>query len=173
MKPNILFYVLLIVISTAFTLQAQPQDLNTELEKAAITKVLEAETKCFFSRNYDCWKENWLQADYVFLAWNNGKGSYSAARGWAEVDKMIGDYIKDNPDYSHPEVIRKDFKFSFLSNDYAYLTYLQYNGDPTGTYFKKSQEVRLMQKVEGNWKIVQVSAFWDNHTQILPEEVKP
>lgn len=174
MKNSILFYLLLLCATLPFSAFAQSSAIDTEKELEAIIQVIEAETQCFFERNYDCWKTAWVNEDYAFLAWNTSKGGYDSAVGWKAIDKMSGDYIKNNPvkdaKASHPTVKRKDINVKFYGANMAYLTYLQYNSHKTNTYFTPSQEVRIMEKVNGEWKIVQISAFWDYNTKIPMEE---
>ncbi len=128
--------------------------------------VIENETECFFSRDYDCWKENWINEDYAFQAWNNLDGTYDAKVGWSEVDRRVGTYIKDNQETlggtkGHPDVERLNLRTRFYGDAAAYLTWEQYNSDEGKETYQISQEMRLMEKVSGNWKIVSVAAFWD------------
>lgn len=170
MKKLSLFIMVLLCGGLPFYAFAQSENIDTEKELEAILKVIEAETRCFFERDYDCWKTAWANEDYAFLAWNNSNGSFDSAIGWAAIDKMSGDYIKDHPlkdtKASHPTVKRKDIKVKFYGPDLAFLTYLQYNSDKANTYFSPSQEVRIMEKINGEWKIVQLCALWDYNTKI-------
>jgi hypothetical protein len=139
---------------------------DEETELAAIMKVIENETACFFARDYDCWKDNWINEDYAFQAWSNPDGTYDAKVGWSEVDRRIGNYIKDNAStlggtQGHPKVERLNLRKRFYGDKVAHLTWEQYNSDEDEKTFQISQEVRLMEKVDGHWKIVTVAAFWD------------
>ncbi|MCB9051872.1 MAG: DinB family protein [Lewinellaceae bacterium] len=151
-------------------------EVNEEKERAAILKVIQAETDCFFSRDYDCWKQHWVQEAHAFQAWNNADGSFDARTGWAAVDKEIADYIKNNPvgpaKTSHPKVIRKNFVVKFYGSEAAYLTWGQYNSDAEGQQFRYSKESRIMEKHEGEWKIAHVSAFWDYKNRFTEEQLK-
>ncbi|WP_020567819.1 hypothetical protein [Neolewinella persica] len=139
---------------------------DEEAELEAIMKVIENETACFFARDYDCWKENWVDEDYAFQAWNNQDGTYDAKVGWSEVDRRVGNYIKENTStlggtQGHPKVNRLNLRKRFYGNQVAHLTWEQYNSDEKEETYQISQEVRLMEKVDGHWKIVTVAAFWD------------
>lgn len=140
-------------------------------ETGALIAVIENETNCFFQRDYGCWKGHFIQSDMAFQGWNNPDGSYSAAVGWNEIDKMSGQYLKDNPvaegGSSHPKVERRQVKVRFLTPTLAYMTWDQYNSSPDNSYYTKSLETRLMQKVGIQWKILNVTAFWD-YTQKIP-----
>lgn len=139
---------------------------DEEAELVAIMKVIEDETTCFFARDYTCWKKHWVNEDYAFQAWNNNDGTYDAKVGWSEVDRRIGSYIKDNPvtlggTTGHPKVERLNLRKRFYGDQVAHLTWEQYNSDEDEKTYQISQEVRLMEKVNGEWKIVTVAAFWD------------
>ena len=139
------------------------REANQERDKKAITEVIENETKSFFARDYDAWKSNYAQTDYAFQAWSNDDGTFDSNVGWEDINKQIGRYIADNPEpvSSHPIVERKNMKFKFFDDDVAYLTWDQFNSDKQEKNFHHSKEVRLVEKIDGQWKIVCVSAFWD------------
>lgn len=148
------------------TAMAVPSDFDEDAELAAIMKVIENETACFFARDYDCWKENWVEEDYAFQAWSNSDGTYDAKVGWSEVDRRIGNYIKENPLRGEGSIQsfkaeRLNLRTKFYGDQVAHLTWEQNNTGENGTTYQISQEVRLMEKVDGQWKIVNVSAFWD------------
>ncbi|CAN5124305.1 hypothetical protein BH23BAC1_BH23BAC1_31300 [soil metagenome] len=139
-------------------------------ELAEIMKVIEEETMCFFERNYDCWSKHWIHENYAFQAWNNDDGTFDAAIGWENIDNQGKDYIKNVPEgkttTSHPFVIRENLQVKFYNDNLAYLIWKQYNADRERKYFNISQETRLMEKKAGDWKIVNVSAFWNAKTSI-------
>lgn len=150
-----------------------PEPFDETVEKAAILKTIEHETDCFYRRDYDCWKENFVQADYAFQAWSNSDGTFDAKTGWKEVDKGIGDYIRDNPvdpgQSSHPIVEKRNMVIKFFNNNVAYLVWDQYNSDKEGKSFIHSKDQRIMEKIGKDWKIANVSSFWD-YKNIVPAD---
>lgn len=145
---------------------------NMEKEKKAIYATIENETKSFFDRDYESWKSNYAQTDYAFQAWSNRDGTFDSNVGWDDINNQIGKYITDNPEKSHPKVERKNIKYKFYGDDVAYLTWDQFNSDRGEKNFHHSKEVRLMEKVNGQWKIVCVSAFWD-YKNLIPASKLP
>lgn len=135
--------------------------------------VIEGETDCFFARDYECWKDKFTHSDYSYQAWSNSDGTFDASVGWESIEKNLGKYIKENPTEpedagsSHPVVKRKNVKVKFYGDKAAHLTWDQYNSSRDQTYFLHSKEVRLMEKEKGEWKIVNVSAFW-NYKKRIP-----
>ncbi|MFN7117507.1 MAG: hypothetical protein ACK4TA_11960 [Saprospiraceae bacterium] len=149
---------------------------NEAAEKKAILATLEQETACFYQRNYDCWKATWAQTDYVFQAWNNDNGTFDASTGWKAVDNRIGTFIKEHPvaagGSSHPKVERRNMIFKFYGDNMVYMTWDQYNSDKEVKYYLLSKEVRMLEKQQGQWKIVNVSAFWDYDNKIPVGDLK-
>lgn len=149
-------------------------DEAKEMEK--IMQVIEGETSSFYKRDYESWKNFYIHTHYAFQAWNNGDGTIDAKTGWAAVDSGIGNYIKTYPvepgGSSHPVVLRKNMITKFYADTVAYLLWDQYNSDQAGRQFQFSKELRLMEKQNGEWKIVNVSAFWDYRNAVPADNLK-
>jgi hypothetical protein len=149
------------------------QPFNEEAEKAAIMKTILNETECFYKRDYEGWKENFVQTDYAFQAWSNADGTFDAKTGWQEVDNKIGEYIKANPveqgKSSHPWVERRNMIVKFFSETVAYLVWDQYNSDKDSKNFLYSKDQRIMEKMNGKWKIANVSSYWD-YKNVIPAD---
>jgi hypothetical protein len=171
---------------------SQPQKNETPVttfdeakEKATIMQVIEKETDCFFKRDYNCWKECFVQSDYAFQAWNNSDGGVDTKSGWKEIDEKIKAYIgapenkpvakktmgqepgvKEKPS-SHPKVIRKNMVFKFFSEKLAYLMWDQYNSEPDEQRYTFSKDCRIMEKINGEWKIANVTSYWD-YRKVIP-----
>jgi len=149
---------------------------NEEAEQKAIMATIERETAYFYARDYDGWKQTWIQAPYTFQAWSNSDGTFDASVGWEQIDARIGKYIKDNPvpegGTSHPKVERRNMVVKFFNENLAYLVWDQYNMSPDGKTYTYSKDERLMEKQNGQWKIVNVSSFWDYKNKIPAGELK-
>ncbi len=150
--------------------------INEEVEKEAILGVIENETAAFFNRDYESWQQYFVREDYAFQAWSNADGSFSASVGWPAIDQRIGEYIKSHsapPGQSYyPRVERRNMVTKFFSGKLAYLTWDQYNSDQENKWFRVSREQRIMEKVSGQWKIANVSAFWDYNSKVPVDSLK-
>lgn len=157
-------------------LPEEKSSFNEAAEKEAILAAIEGETSSFYKRDYDAWKKYFIQKEYAFQGWNNGDGSFDASVGWANIDSRIGQYIQNNPvkqgETSHPKVERKNMAVHFFSDKLAYLVWDQYNSDSAMKKFTLSKDQRIMEKEDGQWKIVNVSAFWDYKTKIDADSLK-
>ncbi|NBA87007.1 hypothetical protein GVN16_14640 [Emticicia sp. CRIBPO] len=146
---------------------------DEEKAKAEIMATIQEETDCFFRRDYNCWQDKFVHNDYAYQAWSNSDGTFDASVGWNAINNNLGKYIKENPEEkeaegvsSHPVVKRENLKVRFFGNNTAHLTWDQFNSDSKKTYYLHSKEVRLMEKADGKWKIVNVSAFWNYKNKI-------
>ncbi len=95
--------------------------------------------------------------------------------GWPKIDSTIGRYIHENPEpqsSSHPTVERKNIKYKFYGDNSCYLTWDQFNSNKAGNDFFHSKEVRVMEKINGSWKIVAVAAFWDYQNLIPAAKIR-
>ena len=139
-------------------------DEKTELE--AIMQTIEAETKCFYERDYDCWKEHFIQADYALQAWNNEDGTFDVMASYDSIAHRAKNYfikypVKEGETASHEKVIRKNMVSKFFCENVCYLFWDQYNIDNKTKKYTLSKDERIMEKVDGKWKIVNVSSYWD------------
>lgn len=145
-------------------------------ETEAIMSVIENETSCFYARDYNCWKAHYAHVDYAFQAWNNADGTFDAKVGWGEIDARSKKYIEDNPvppgGSSHPKVERRNMNVKFFNPGMAYLTWNQYNINPEMNMYTRSLESRILEKIGGSWKIVNVTSYWDYVNLIPVNELK-
>jgi hypothetical protein len=176
MKKMNLFLAVLIAFACSQPAQKNStanQPFNEVAEKSAIMETIVNETESFYKRDYEGWKKNFAQTDYAFQAWSNADGTFDAKTGWDEVDKKIGAYIKANPveagKSSYPRVERKNMVIKFFSEKLAYLVWDQYNSDKDGLTFLLSKDQRIMEKIDGEWKIVNVSSYWD-YQNVIPAD---
>lgn len=150
--------------------------INELVEKEAILKVIEGETDCFFKRNYECWENYWVQKPYTFQAWNNSDGTYDSKVGWKTVSEGVKKYLAENPikegEAENRLVKRNNIQVNFYNPNLAYLIWEQINQTRDGKSCRKSQETRIMEKIDGNWRIAHISSFWDYNAEIPLEELK-
>lgn len=160
-----------VVFSCAKSDDKKASSLNEEAEMKQIMQTINDESDCFFKRDYNCWKDTYIHADYAFQAWSNPDGTFDAKQGWQEVDDKTGKYIKENKvlGSEHPRLERKNMVHKFYGDNAVFLVWDQYNSNPNGKKYYHSKEARVMEKEDGKWKIVNVSAFWD-YKNLVPSD---
>ena len=57
----------------------------------------------------------------------------------------------------------------FFLESLAYLVWDQYNSDKDSKTFLLSKDQRIMEKINGKWKIANVSSYWD-YKNVIPAD---
>lgn len=153
-----------------------PKELNETTELEAIMKTIERGTECLNKRDFACWADMYAHKDYAYHIYNNPDGTFTAKVGWDVIANKMSEYIKNNPvkpgGSSHPKVERRNLLTKFYGENAAYLTWDQYNSNADITKYKHSKETRIMEKIDGRWKIVNVTGFWDYKNLVPVDSLK-
>lgn len=117
-------------------------------EKQAIIKTLNDETKAAFQRDYESWKDKWVHdSDITKIYINFADSSFSESLGWEEINGFVKNYFEAHPDPEPVPAPLDDINVRLYENG-AWVTYNQYD-----SIRGVKRETRLMEKVEGEWKI--------------------
>ncbi|MBK9104456.1 MAG: hypothetical protein IPL92_07775 [Saprospiraceae bacterium] len=153
-----------------------PRAFDQAVETESILGIIDNEASCFYARDYECWKAHYIHEDYTFQGWNRADGTFDAKVGWGELDEKAGTYIKNNPPKEgqgeRPQVIRQFMKVKFFTNTLAYVSWDQYNPDGEAKIYTHSLETRLMQNLNGSWKIANSTSFYDYLKQFPADSLK-
>lgn len=128
-------------------------------ERESIKDVILAETDLFFARDFEGWANTFVPAPDALQIWNNADGSYTRNEGWETIGKNIKAFMENNPEPDATPLWRENFNYRFYG-DAAFVTFDKYMGDRDEARLIK--EVRVVEKHDGEWKIVLVAAFM-NH----------
>lgn len=124
------------------------QEVNFEKEKKAILERLNNETKDAFQRDYEAWTKNWVHDPTISKVYMNfADSTFSESIGWKEISQFVKTFIEEHPE---PEPIPKllDKIDVRLYGNGAWVTYEQRD-----SLRGLKRETRLMEKVNGQWKI--------------------
>jgi hypothetical protein len=141
------FPVFLLLLSTS--LYAQKKN-DTE----AIKALIERETKAFFEIDYNTWADSWAQTSYSFWSFADTTDVNSFS-GWENINKGFADYFRSSK-ASQAQIERKWHDIKIFGNG-AYARFTQHVKDDTNR--PPQAEVRVLEKVNGKWKIVCVSVI--------------
>ena len=140
--------VLYVLVCIPFFVQAQKNDV------AAIKALIERETKAFFEIDQTTWKESWSHAPYAFWSFADTTDVNSFS-GWENIEKGFRDYFR-NSKPSKAEIDRNWLDIKVYGNG-AYARFTQHVKDNTSR--TPQAEVRVLEKIKGQWKIVCVSVI--------------
>ena len=128
-------------------------------DEEAIRRVLLAETDRFFARDFDGWASTFVQVPAAVQAWNNADGSNTYRLGWDTISARIREFIKNNPAPDTRPMVRENFVFRHYGNA-AFVTFDKYIGDRKTV--KPIREIRVVERVGAEWKIVCLVALMDH-----------
>ncbi len=124
------------------------QELSSEVEKKAILERLNNETKDAFQRDYEAWTKNWVHEPTITKTYLNFSDStFSESIGWNDISEFVKTYIEEHPEPEPLPTPIDDIKVRLYKNG-AWVTYEQRD-----SIRGLKRETRLMEKVNGEWKI--------------------
>jgi hypothetical protein len=123
-------------------------------DSAAIKALIEKETKAFFEIDYKTWADSWAQTSYAFWSFADTTDVNSFS-GWDNISKGFGEYFRTaKPSKANIERNWLDIK---IFGNGAYARFTQHVKDNTNR--QPQAEVRVLEKINGQWKIVCVNVI--------------
>ena len=157
MNQKVLSYVLLSTLILFFGCEQHQSTINNlilnqsisfEKEKKSILNVLNEETKSAFNRDYEGWKEKWIQEPYVTKIYLNfADSTMTETLGWDEVNYFVKTYIEEHPEPEPLPAMLNNIDVRLYGNG-AWVSFEQ-----TSANGGLKRETRLMEKDSGQWKI--------------------
>ncbi len=136
----------------------QKEVIDFEKEEEAIKEVIIAESRAFWAKDYRTWADQWAHEDYVrVLGWWERGGVY-VREGWGEISADIKSLMERNPEPNPQNEINKNYNIR-ISKTMAWVTFDQYGSDTGEVEVDmpgKTPNTRVLEKVNGKWKIVYV-----------------
>ncbi|MEM9868353.1 MAG: nuclear transport factor 2 family protein [Bacteroidota bacterium] len=124
------------------------QTVDVHLEKKAILETLNNETKAAFQRDYASWQDKWVHDPSISKVYiDYADSTFSESVGWREISQFVKTFIEEHPE---PEPLPKmlDSIDVRLYGNGAWVTY-----ELQDSLRGRKRETRLMEKVDGQWKI--------------------
>lgn len=147
MKTSIL--VITLLLSTVMRGLAQADD-------DAIKRVLRSETEGFFKRDKAQWANAWAHTPYIHFAANLYGGDFQLVKGWTDLEKHFASQFKSSKVTDKVTVQNANYTIHQNGN-MALVAYDQTLVDSHGK--TTSKENRTLEKINGQWKIINVIAL--------------
>ena len=127
-------------------------------DEKAIIQVIERESQAFWDKNFEAYADCWAHEDYVRTMGWWADGGITVVEGWDERGKRTKKHMDENPEVNSQNPVRKNMNIR-VGADMAWVTFDQYGkdtNDPTFDMPGLSRETRILEKINGKWKIVYV-----------------
>ncbi len=166
MKKLIVVFTLLMTAPLALF----AQNVVSAEEQAAIKKLVLDESKAFYARDFEKWSNSYRIVPQTYLAFvDNGKSIQYES--WDKIKVAMEHYFDNNPNPTKPsEVNREHYSFRKVNPTYIWLTFDQTK--VIGGKKEFTKELRIVEMVKGEWKIVNRTGFvMQTNTSKVSEEV--
>ena len=127
-----------------------------QADSEAIKRVLLNETEGFFKRDKARWANAWAHTPYINFAANLYGGDFMLIKGWPSLEKQFASQFKSSKVTDNVMVQNGNYTIHQNGN-MAFVTYDQTLVDSHGK--TSSKESRVLEKLNGNWKIINVIAL--------------
>ena len=156
-----LFAILLTLSSNLLPAQEKK---NFTAEEKTIMEVIEMESRYFWARDLKNWKKLYVHEPYVVWTSSSQDGvrRYEGWKTWLNQVKTLFDQSPDPIPYEG-DVEKYDYLFRIYSNG-AWVSFKQKNLGTT------TFETRILEKVNGKWKIAMVQLIFDVNPDVTAQE---
>jgi hypothetical protein len=135
---------------------AWPADAQKKSDIEAIKALILRETKAFFEIDQKTWADSWVHEPYAFWSFADTT-DVNAFSGWDQIEEGFAEYFRS----SKPSTAKIEREWLGLDvkifGNGAYVRFNQHVLDNTNR--PAQAEVRVLEKVKGEWKIVCVSVI--------------
>lgn len=132
-------------------------------EEEAIKKVVIAETDAYCKRDFKAWADTHIDASTTtsMMTPNGNPGSMGASSDFQKMSKGLKRWMEASPQSEMQLTAPSDDWICRINGNMASISYNEYNlMVKTGAKIK-SRELRVLEKIDGQWKISAQSSIWD------------
>lgn len=131
------------------------EKIDIEKEKEAIKEVIENETNSYIKRDFAQQSKSFKQDDFLTMV-GVGEGYFVSGVGWDEISEgYLRDY-KSNPDPVPGSYFFNNYRIKVYTQT-ALAIYDEIVHDDEGQFLRKHISTRVLEKVDGEWKIIYLS----------------
>lgn len=155
MPGKLTLLLIMLMASLAFSQNKKEKSSSPSVNDEAIIKsIIEKETKAFFEIDEKSWASYWAHEPYVFWSFADTTDVNSFS-GWKEISEGFASYFKTSKPSSAK--ISRDWHYIRIQGTMAYIRFTQHVRDES--LRPPQAEVRVMEKIRGEWKIICVNVI--------------
>ncbi|MDR6560164.1 MULTISPECIES: hypothetical protein [unclassified Arcicella] len=132
------------------------QNITSPEEQGQIKQVIADEANYFNARNFEKWSLCFRQTAQTYWA-EVDKELTAQQENWDNISKFVITYFGQNPKVTKASYTRENFNFRKVNPTYVWLSFDQTkitDGKKVAT-----KELRIMELIKGEWKIVNRTGF--------------
>lgn len=124
-------------------------------DEEAIKKVCITQTEVWFRRDTPALLAFTAPVPYSSRYWATESAGVGAINGNDQINKAYTDFISKSPQPMNVTVVQSNWQLKPLGENYYWATYDQVSTGADGKV-NRNKEVRLLEKIGGQWKMVSV-----------------
>jgi hypothetical protein len=142
--------------------------IEQQNDATAIMQVIADESSAFWNKEFEAWAHCWAHTSYVRLTGWWARGGITVMEGWEALRSRVKATMDANPEPNPTAArVRRENVNLRISGEMAWVTFDQF-GQDTGDLDMDmpglSREARVLEKHNGEWKIVYVNWLLEGET---------
>lgn len=161
-----------LVITSLFAAQCkeEPAPIDIVKEKAAVKAVIAKETETYYRQDFEGWKSTYLESpDFRMRGyWEGFPEKISFHNGFESLKAMKKTQFEKNETLWVGSTEERENEMIRIGKDMAWYTFDQYSYEKgTHKLLGKSMETRILEKVDGEWKIAYLGYYYLPDTTLV------
>jgi hypothetical protein len=160
MKKSALFIILIITVAAvgSFAQNKRKKEVKSPVDEMqeveSVKAAIDRESQAFFGMDYSLWAESWAHVPYAYWSFADTT-DVNYFEGWEAIERGFKDYFKT----STPSKAKMNRTYNDVRvyGNAAYARFTQKVEDNLGR--DEQVEVRMLEKHNGQWKIVYVGVI--------------
>lgn len=147
---------LLILFSMLCLNKAFSQNITSPEEQTQIKQVITEEAKYFYNKNLEKWSTFYRQTPQTY--WAIAEKDFSGqAETWDKILQLVSNHFSQNPKAIKATFKRENYTFRKVNPTYIWVTFDQTRSTDNKKF--TSKELRIVELIKGEWKIVNRTGF--------------
>ncbi len=132
------------------------EKIDIEKEKEAIIAVIEEETDAYVHRDYERWANTYVQ-DETNIRLSASSTEYNYVVGWDDLNSSFKEAFEETTEQRQVKGVKTNYKIKVFGNAAWAVCDEKFVNIETGKDLGNLIEARVLEKVNGEWKMVFLS----------------